>query len=298
MSEFTNVTLVYGFFNKYVISEVKMNMDYIKMYYKDNFMLYNNILITKFLDLIENYEYNDITDARIKLTLVSIGKSDDEVIKISNAIQYYQGYDQSQASSLIEAVRNICSTAWINRCQKKYSDEPEKYISELKKYSYKSNYSDKLVAKNISKLDLTDLVARYRGDGYSSRYPFINKAFTCNGYIPGQIVLVAGAPSCFTGDTEVLVKNKVTEQINKIEFSKLIDSYSDYQVLTFDPEFNNFIWGDIVDAFNSGESDNLIEIEFGDGTKITCTEDHLFLTEEGYIKAIDLTEDSKLISYE
>ena len=80
--------------------------------------------------------------------------------------------------------------------QKQYGDNPVKYVEMLKQFDYRSNYSDTLVAKNFSELDITDLVGRYSAEGYKSRYQFINDSFTCGGYIPGQLVIVCAPPQC------------------------------------------------------------------------------------------------------
>ena len=214
--EFTNQTLLYGLFNQYVFSEAKMNLDYLKMYYKDKRILNNNTLITKLLKLIENYSYIELTESRFMLTLQQDNRTVEEAKMIYDKIREYQQYDRQQSSVFIENLKSLCYTAFINRVQEHYSENPVKYMEELKKFDYKSNYSDTLVAKNFAELDITDLVDRYSAQGYKSRYQFVNDSFTCGGYIPGQLVLVCGAPG--TGKSLFLQ----SEAVNFIEQGKRV----------------------------------------------------------------------------
>lgn len=192
--EFNNTTLLYGLFNQYVFSEVKMNLRYLKMYYKDKYILDNNTLVTRLLDLIEKYNYKDLTESRFMLTLQQDNRTVDEAQMIYKKIREYQGYNKEQAGVFTENLRDICYSAFTNRMQKQYGDNPVKYVEMLKQFDYRSNYSDTLIAKNFSELDITDLVGRYSAEGYKSRYQFINDSFTCGGYIPGQLVIVSAAP--------------------------------------------------------------------------------------------------------
>lgn len=193
--EFTNTTLLYGLFNQYVIAEAKMNMEYILMYYKDKHIYENNSLIVKLLDLIKSYKYTDLTESRFMLTLQQDGKTADESNAIYGKIKEFQGYSKEQASVFVENLKSLCYSAYTNHAERLYGTNSIDYVKFIKNFNYKSNYSDTLECKLFSELDITDLVNRYSGEGYKSRYDFINKSYTCGGYIPGQLVLVCAAPS-------------------------------------------------------------------------------------------------------
>lgn len=193
--EFTNTTLLYGLFNQYVFSEAKMNLQSLIKYYKNAHLYENNTLVTRLLKLIETYNYLDLTESRFILTLQEDGKTADEANMIYKKIKEFQGYNKEQSAVFIENLRNMCYKAHVDQVQKLYADNPVKYVEELKKFDYRSNYSDKLIAKNFSELDITDLVNRYSAEGYKSRYDIINKSYTCGGYLPAQLVLVCAAPS-------------------------------------------------------------------------------------------------------
>lgn len=193
--EFNNTTLLYGLLNQAVFSEAKMNMKYLKMYYKDNYIYQNNTLVSSLLDLIEESNFKDITEAKLNYILQKDDRSVDEANKILGKIREYQAYTKEQAKVFTDNLRDLCSSAYIHRIHKQYENNPVEYVKKLKEYDYKSNFSDTLIAKSFGELDVTDLVERYSSNGLKSRYKFINDAYTCGGYIPGQVVIVAAAPS-------------------------------------------------------------------------------------------------------
>jgi hypothetical protein len=193
--DYNNITLLYGLFNQYVFSEAKMNIRYLKGYYRSRRLDESRPLIAKLLNLIENYSYNDLTESRFLLTFQEDGKSEDEAKAIYNKIADLKKYSKEQSSVFIDYLRNICYSTYIERCRVDYEEDPVKYAEAIKKLDYKSNYSDTLVAKNFSELDVTDLVDRYSSIGYKSRYQFINDAYSSGGYVPGQLVVIAAAPS-------------------------------------------------------------------------------------------------------
>jgi len=193
--QLNNQILLYGCFNQYVFSECKMNLKYLKMYYKDKFLYDSNTLIKRLIDLIEVYDYKDLTESRFLLTLQQDGKSEAEANAIYSKISSFQNYTKEQASVFTENLRQLCYSAYINRAQKLYGDNSVRYLDELKAFEYKSNYDSVLIAKNFSELDITDLASRYSGEGYKSRYKFINNSYSCGGYIPGQLIVVCAPPS-------------------------------------------------------------------------------------------------------
>jgi KaiC/GvpD/RAD55 family RecA-like ATPase len=164
------------------------------MYYKGRRETKDNTLIKSLLDLVENYNYNDLTEPRFMLTLQQDGRTVEEATMIYKKIYQCQSYDRSQAGVFIENLKKICYSAYVSKIHDLYQNDPVTYVSKLKEFDYRSNYSDTLIAKTFSQLDITDLVNRYSAEGYRSRYEFINQSYNCGGYIPAQLVLVCGAP--------------------------------------------------------------------------------------------------------
>lgn len=193
--EFTNTTLLYGMFNKYVFSEAKMNISLVKMYYKSKFLYGKNTLITRLINLIEEYPYKDLTEARFLLTFQSDGKTLEESGEIYSKIKEFQGYDIVQSKPFIENLKEICYLGIDSHCRSKYPDSMTKYMEEAKKFEYKTSYSDSFVVLKGSEIDLTEIVARKSLSSAKSRYEVINNSFTCGGYPGGAVVVVAGAPA-------------------------------------------------------------------------------------------------------
>jgi KaiC/GvpD/RAD55 family RecA-like ATPase len=195
MLEFNKLTLIYGLFNQYVFSEAKMNFRYLKMYFTQDPMSRSNSLIHRLLLLIEKYNFTDITEATLISTLQEDGKSDEEIRSILNKIVEYKRYTKEQAVIFRDNLRKLCYSAYIQDVKNRNEYDVVNYVESIKKFDYRSNYSDTLMAKSFSQLDITDLVDRYSTEGYKSRYDFINKSFAPGGYIPGQIVQVVAAPA-------------------------------------------------------------------------------------------------------
>lgn len=195
MIEINKITLLYGMFNEFVFPEAKMNVEYLEKFYKHDQFTKTNTLAGKLIYLIKNYKFTDITEATFISVLQEDGKSTDETSTILSKIKEYKQYTHDQAKTFRDNLKKICYKAYVNEIQYKYGDDIVDYVDELRKYDYKSNYSESLSVKNFQDLQLSDLVDRYSADGFKSRYDFINKSYTCGGWLPGQIVQVCAAPS-------------------------------------------------------------------------------------------------------
>ena len=82
-----------------------------------------------------------------------------------------------------------------------------------------------------------------------------------------------------------------------VEIQDLVDNYEGKYTYSRNSE-GELVAGKIINAYEVGESTELIELEFDSGV-IRCTPDHKFMLSDGsYVAAKDLTEDMEIASYE
>lgn len=212
MITFSKLNLLLGCFNQNVFSDAKMNIHLLKLYYSQDAFSKGNSLITKLLHIIENYKFIDITESLFRSAFTSDGKSDQECNDLIDKIRTYKQYTKDQSKVFCDDLKKICYQAYITRAKNKYPEDSVGYIEELKKFVYKTNVSNNLIVKNYNELDITDLAQRYSGEGYKSAFEFINKSYTCGGYIPGQIVAVCAPPG---SGKSLFVQNEVVNFMNQ-----------------------------------------------------------------------------------
>lgn len=106
--------------------------------------------------------------------------------------------------------------------------------------------------------------------------------------------LSAQIAQCFTGDTLILMSDRSYKTIQTLvnDFEK----GSENEIMSYDLG-GNFISAPVTNAFMTKMTSELIELNFG-STNIRCTPEHLFLTDRGWVQAVDLTLDDNVISFE
>lgn len=96
----------------------------------------------------------------------------------------------------------------------------------------------------------------------------------------GQVVFLAGGAGCFDGDTLV----KVEEGYKKISEIKEGD-----MVWTFNEETGEKELKEVDETMvYPSHSEKLLELEFDNGEKVICTENHEFFVDDKWVKAKDL----------
>lgn len=93
---------------------------------------------------------------------------------------------------------------------------------------------------------------------------------------------------CLSSDTLVKVKNKKTNEIFIISMSELTSNYNEYEVMSYNEVKKSFEFCDVLDSLEKLGNKDWIALELEDGSIIKCTEDHKFLTENGWVKAKNL----------
>lgn len=90
---------------------------------------------------------------------------------------------------------------------------------------------------------------------------------------------------CIDGGSLLRVINKETGEESLKNMSYIANNYIDYLVYSYNHETNEYEYTNILNSLISPPSKKWVEIEFENGDIIRCTEDHEFLTNEGYIEA-------------
>lgn len=101
--------------------------------------------------------------------------------------------------------------------------------------------------------------------------------------------------SCFTGDTEVILANG--KKMRMEDMAKYKDKV--WMVKGYDSQTDQVLPTELYNVHETRKVTELIELEFEDGDKVTCTLDHKFYTiNRGWVEAKDLTEEDVLPKYE
>lgn len=88
---------------------------------------------------------------------------------------------------------------------------------------------------------------------------------------------------CFIGDTKIIFRRN--SLIGSIRLDELSNISEVFEVLTYSEIDDNFSWSFIEEVNLTRYVDELIELNFDDGSTYFCTPEHLILTELGYIQA-------------
>lgn len=147
-------------------------------------------------------------------------------------------------------------------------------------------------------IDINNIV-KDLGKPLISHFKEINDIFPIKGYIPSQVVMVAGPPGCFLGSTKV--KLETGEIATLEELSKRTKSD---KVMTYNISEDKLYWTDIHEGCRElGKRDDFIKIEFkGIPDSVVCTPWHKFLieskTEKEWVEALYLMKGDKLFTGE
>ena len=96
----------------------------------------------------------------------------------------------------------------------------------------------------------------------------------------GHVVIIAGGAGCFAPDTLVQT-NDLAKAIRDINIGDTVKSLN---INTNEIELQS-----VTNTFSySTNSKRLVEVEFEDGEKVICTEDHEFYVDGNWIAAKDL----------
>lgn len=199
----SKLKIVYGFFNQYLFSEVKMNIDMVKSYFTKDPLTQRNTLLQSLLNIIANNDFKNITESTFRIALEEDRKTPQEIEEIISQIITCKHYTKEQIIPFRDHLKKMCYSAKIADASYHYSDDPVKYVESIKGIDYKSNYADLMSIKKLGEVDITDIYTEFNQDGLKSAYNVINNSYPL-GFIPSkQVIMVVGAPG--TGKSAFLM---------------------------------------------------------------------------------------------
>lgn len=105
---------------------------------------------------------------------------------------------------------------------------------------------------------------------------------------------------CLVGETKLMIQ--INDEIEEIKLEDFVERFSfgfygkGVKIKSYDENTEQTIWQEVLDAAQTGETDELIRIEF-DEHVVECTPEHKILTKNrGWIEAMNLNENDELIA--
>lgn len=137
---------------------------------------------------------------------------------------------------------------------------------------------------------------------FESGYPYIHFTDTVNNAAPkvykDKGIKIHASNLCVTGDT--IIEISVDDEILQIRIEDLgfyLKKYKDIKVRSFDTEAQKETYSKILDFAQTGESEEIYEIEDENGNIIKCTGNHKIYTQNrGYVEARYLKETDILVN--
>ncbi len=120
---------------------------------------------------------------------------------------------------------------------------------------------------------------------HPTRMNFDDQAVYENVYHAGRW---AGVFQCLDLSTNITACDGSVKALSEVVEGDVIKSY--------DEQLKAFVDVSVTKVIDQGVRE-CIKLEFDDGNHIICTDDHLFLTQRGWVKAAELEHEDDLVSF-
>jgi len=101
-----------------------------------------------------------------------------------------------------------------------------------------------------------------------------------------EVIATEKIHGCFRADTPVMLANGEYRAISELQAGDMVMSYDGVK----------FVTDEVVRVINQELDVKWVKLTFDNEKDVICTEDHEFLTKNGWIKAAELTERDELVS--
>lgn len=129
--------------------------------------------------------------------------------------------------------------------------------------------------------------ASNKNDGYVNNYPEqISK------HLDETHGILTYQEQCCTGDTII---DTVDGKIELLELIKKVENNEKVDVICYDVENKKFTYRKVNHAFRNGCKE-IFEITLDNGCVLKCTDNHKLLTNRGWIKVCDLTQEDEIVT--
>jgi ribonucleoside-diphosphate reductase alpha chain len=160
-------------------------------------------------------------------------------------------------------------------------------------------WMESLLNKDKDKLKIWGEIIKKR---FESGYPYVFFTGTANKNAPkvyrDKGIKIHASNLCVTGDTliDVLIDDEAF-QIKIEELGFYLKKHKNIKVKSFDVETEKEVFSEILDFAQTGESEELYEIEDENGNVVKCTGNHKIYTQNrGYVEARLLEETDILVN--
>ena len=189
------VDLCFSFFNQYTFSEVKANIVDIEYYFNSEIATLGNPLIKELVDVIKNYNFEEISEPLFQSVCYRCGKTADETSKIIDEVKKWKSFSKLEIEPYRNLIRDVLSTSVIRQANRQYSKSPSEYLKFLKTKTLQTTDIDSFGCTSFENIDINTILADTGTDYVPSLYPWINNSFESQpGYEKSQMVIVVGCP--------------------------------------------------------------------------------------------------------
>lgn len=210
-----NIDLIYNFFNQFLFSDVKSNIDLIEHYYQTNPDTMGNRLAGELIDSIRKYPFESLDLPYFQALLTKIGKTKAESDQIIGNIIRCKQYTKEQVKATKEVIRDICAREVIARANFLYNGKPQDYLKYIKQIDFKQECQEYLSSESYQSLDINSIVNEIATEGEKCCFEWLNDTYEPTHTLSAGIYLFCATPG--SGKTLCMTHLSLFHALNGIK---------------------------------------------------------------------------------